>query len=412
MEVTQVSVGNTELSPHNMNFKKPVRHIGGLIANIEANGVLTPLHATTDGDKYYIVAGRRRRAAALAIAEKGGKDVEIPVVIVPDDENAVLVSVAENLEREDLSETERCAAYVQLLKAGHSEQAICDQYGVKIADMRRSLAIGQIDKRILALYDSEDLTGNELQAFTLATKKQQGEWMKLHNDNTHGAPRFEQLRKWIAGGGEYRMDNAIFDLTDYKGGTKLDLFADESSAAAIAADAEEWMTLQKEAVDKIAARYRESGWEVEILNHKPPSWKYEKRAKKDGGRVILSLLPNGEFMETKGIAKIAESSTGSAEAKGKKTRPEVSAKAQDIINDYQLLLARYWCAVYPHKAATVALAHVLAGNTESTPPIAADWVHNAEMHERHKKAIEFAQSLCDGEHVDWISVPDAHNTGS
>ena len=81
-----------------------------LADSIREHGVLQPIVAVKNGDKYKIVAGERRwRAAKIAGLLK------VPVIVrTMDDQKRLLVSVIENAQREDLNAIELATAYARL----------------------------------------------------------------------------------------------------------------------------------------------------------------------------------------------------------------------------------------------------------------------------------------------------------
>lgn len=81
-----------------------------LADSIKEHGVLQPIVAVKNGEKYKIVAGERRwRAAKIAGLLK------VPVIVrTMDDQKRLLVSVIENAQREDLNAIELATAYARL----------------------------------------------------------------------------------------------------------------------------------------------------------------------------------------------------------------------------------------------------------------------------------------------------------
>ncbi len=81
-----------------------------LAKSIKEHGVLQPLVATREGDKYRIVAGERRwRAAQLAELKT------VPVLVrTMDSQKRLEVAIIENAQREDLNAIELATAYAKL----------------------------------------------------------------------------------------------------------------------------------------------------------------------------------------------------------------------------------------------------------------------------------------------------------
>lgn len=85
--------------------------MASLIASIQKDGILQPILVRPLGQKYELVAGERRYRAALSLGL-----VDIPVVIKKlSDQEAQLLSLAENLQREDLNPVEETEGILSLL---------------------------------------------------------------------------------------------------------------------------------------------------------------------------------------------------------------------------------------------------------------------------------------------------------
>ena len=84
-----------------------------LMESIRTHGVLSPLLARTKGESYELVSGHRRRLAAQKL---GLKTVPVLVREMSDDE-AVILMVDSNLQRENLMPSEKAFAYKMKLEA-------------------------------------------------------------------------------------------------------------------------------------------------------------------------------------------------------------------------------------------------------------------------------------------------------
>ncbi|MHB1334801.1 MAG: ParB/RepB/Spo0J family partition protein [Candidatus Humimicrobiaceae bacterium] len=81
-----------------------------LAASIKEHGVLSPIIVRPMGEKYEIIAGERRYRAAIQNELK-----EIPAIIKKvTDEDAKIISLIENIQREDLNDVDRAAALKEL----------------------------------------------------------------------------------------------------------------------------------------------------------------------------------------------------------------------------------------------------------------------------------------------------------
>jgi len=86
-------------------------HLKELVASIKEKGVLAPILARKIGEKYEIIAGERRFRAACQL-----KLDRVPVVIRDvDDKEALVLSIVENIQREELNAMEEAKAFQRLI---------------------------------------------------------------------------------------------------------------------------------------------------------------------------------------------------------------------------------------------------------------------------------------------------------
>ena len=100
-----------------------------LMESIRTHGILSPLLARPKGESYELVSGHRRRLAAQKL---GLKTVPVLVREMSDDE-AVILMVDSNLQRENLLPSEKAFAYKMKLEAmKHQGRAISAQVAPKL----------------------------------------------------------------------------------------------------------------------------------------------------------------------------------------------------------------------------------------------------------------------------------------
>lgn len=101
-----------------------------LMESIRTHGVLSPLLARPRGENYELVSGHRRR---LAVQKLGLKTVPVLVREMSDDE-AVILMVDSNLQRENLLPSEKAFAYKMKLEAiKHQGRATSGQLVQKLS---------------------------------------------------------------------------------------------------------------------------------------------------------------------------------------------------------------------------------------------------------------------------------------
>lgn len=116
VEIAKVFVGKT-------NVRKSPGDVGDLVDSVKEKGVLEPVLARPIGGKYELVVGSRRFEAAKIAGLK-----KIPAIVRPmTDEEAIIVSLVENIQRRDIEPEEEYDAIIALRRAnprayGTSEQ--------------------------------------------------------------------------------------------------------------------------------------------------------------------------------------------------------------------------------------------------------------------------------------------------
>src|SRR3990172_7941621 len=102
MRPKNIAIGDLVVSP--LNVRADVGDIRTLAESVQQEGLLHPLTVRPYGDKFEIVAGRRRYEACKLI---GMKLIPCNVADEMDDRQAVLTSLKENMRRGDLTAAEK-----------------------------------------------------------------------------------------------------------------------------------------------------------------------------------------------------------------------------------------------------------------------------------------------------------------
>lgn len=183
-----------------------------LVESIKENGVLSPIVVRPHHEGgYEILSGHRRRRAC----EIAGL-TEVPIVIKElDDDNAIILLVDSNLQREHILPSERAKAYQMKLEAmkrqGKRTDLTSDQIGQKsenktsrdILSKQVGESSGQIQRYIrltnlinplLEMVDSNSLAMNSAVELSYLSAKQQAEVLDVM-DMELSSPSIEQAKK-------------------------------------------------------------------------------------------------------------------------------------------------------------------------------------------------------------------------
>jgi ParB family chromosome partitioning protein len=365
-----------------MRHAKAAPDVSDILPSIRTRGVLVPLlvRPNGDGESFEIVAGRRRYFAAKSVAEDGGAVEPLPCAIMEpgDDAAALEASMLENLARLDPDEMTQYETFVRLTKAGKSVADIAATFGITELMVKRRLALGELLPKIRGAYRNEDIDAETIRHLTLASKRQQRDWLKLYTDPDQYAPRGYQLKQWLFGGQQIATEVALFPLDAYKGQTISDLFGEQSYFA----DADQFWTLQSAAIAAKRDALLENGWtEVEILEtgQRFSAWEYEKTPKKDGGRVYITVSHRGEVevhedwltaKEAKAKQR-TKSTQNDPVTDDKPIRPELTNPAQNYLELHRHAAVRHALLSHPGVALRLMVAHAIGGSalwqTKSDP---------------------------------------------
>lgn len=144
-----------------------------LAGSIKQFGVLQPLLVQKKEDYYEIIAGERRwRASKLA----GLK--EVPVIVKEfTEQEAVEISLIENIQREDLNPIEEAMAYKRLMEEFHLKQdAIAERVSKSRTAVTNSMRLLKLDDRVQQMLIDEMIsTGHARALLALESKDAQAE---------------------------------------------------------------------------------------------------------------------------------------------------------------------------------------------------------------------------------------------
>lgn len=190
-QVQEVSVRDLHSFRNHPFQVKDDESLQALCDSIREYGILSPLLARPTDDGFEIVSGHRRKAAALRL----GLD-RLPVLVrdMSDDE-AVILMVDSNIQRENLLPSEKAFAYKMKLDAlkhqGKREDNTCAKVGHKSRDIiaeevgearetiRRYIRLTNLAKPILDMVDAQRIAFSPAVELSYLTKQEQAELWDL-----------------------------------------------------------------------------------------------------------------------------------------------------------------------------------------------------------------------------------------
>ncbi|MEL6859798.1 MAG: ParB/RepB/Spo0J family partition protein [Pseudomonadota bacterium] len=255
--VKSIPLADLKVSSLNMRHGRKKPDVSDILPSIRAHGVRQSLLVRAEGNKFGVIAGRRRLFALRQVAKETDKDIKVPCILMKSasEADAIEASLIENVARVPATEMEQYTAFQQLHGAGRSVDEIADYYGITPLTVKRVLALANLLPPIRKAYSDGDIDRETIRALTLATEDQQTEWLTLFNGDGH-APRGRACRAWITGGDVITTDKALFDLESYDGDIVTDLFGEHG----VFADAEAFWAAQVVAVSERVDAYTDHGW--------------------------------------------------------------------------------------------------------------------------------------------------------
>jgi ParB family chromosome partitioning protein len=365
MELLHIPLGKLVPSPLNMRHGKIEPDISDLLPLVRARGILVPLLVRPDGERYEIIAGRRRYFAARTVEEEAGEIEPLPCgVLAPgDDAAAIEASMIENMARLDPDEMTQHEAFTRLVKEGRSVAQIADTFGLTEVMVKRRLALGNLLPRLRDLYRRQKVDAETVRHLTMASKARQREWLALFDDPKQWAPTGLQARRWLLGGQAIPVSAALFPLDDYPGRIVSDLFREERYFA----DPEAFWPLQNAAIAARRDALLAAGWAaVEVLETGKPfaEWEHERVPKAKGGKVFVTVSQQGEvelhegWLTRKEARKLRpKQDAGRPEPVA---RPEVSRALSRYLDLHRHAAVRAALQASPGVALRLLLAHVIA----------------------------------------------------
>ena len=251
----------------------PRQSIPELAASIARVGLLQNLIVilSADGEQYEVVAGDRRLTALKLLAKKKriAADVEVPCLLVAD-ASARTVSLAENVQRENMHPADQFAAFAALVKEGRPIEDIAADFGVSPLVVQRRLKLAHIAPRLMADYRAGTVTLEQLMALTITDDH------AAQEAAFYGAPEWQRGASALRDRLTEREISATHPLvrfvgldayTQAGGGIRRDLFA-EGDAGTYLTDAGLLETLVRGKLDALADGIRTEGWAwVEAVPH-------------------------------------------------------------------------------------------------------------------------------------------------
>lgn len=366
MKLKHIPLEQLKPSPANVR-KYQARQVDDLVPSIRTLGLIQPLVVRPNCDGFEIVAGQRRYHALRVIA--GDTDLApVPCILMEetDDAHAIEASLVENIARLPMDEIDQYRAFAALTKEGLSAEDIAARFCLSEKMVRQRLAIANLYSPILTAYRKGQIHASDLRLLTMASKAKQKDWFALFKSDDEHTPSGRDLKRWLFGGGDIPVRNALFAREDYEGAIIADLFGEDEFFD----DASSFWALQNKAIAHAKERYLADGWQdVTILDvgawwH---TWEHHAVPKRDGGGVFIAIARDGEVTFHEGYVTDADfkkrhrADGGTKDAKPGK--PELTKAMQNYLSLHRHAAVRADLLKHHGLALRLSLAQMIAGSS-------------------------------------------------
>ena len=264
-----VPLNKLDRDPKNVRKTYSKEGVAEMAATIRADGYrLLQNIIVRKGDKrgrFFVTAGERRRAALLFLADAGEISKDYPVECKERSEaEATEISIIENMQREAMHPVDEYEAYRVMAEDGKSVEDIAARFGTTETMVRKRQALGRVSPKLLELYRSEEMTFQQLTAFTVSDDhdRQVEVWNNLPSHNRTS----DTIRDVLKGKAVKFNDKRIkfiggIELYEAAGGpVKRDLFDTRNSGFALDAALVEKLVAEK--LQAEAEAVRAEGWKL------------------------------------------------------------------------------------------------------------------------------------------------------
>lgn len=167
-----------------------VEPLADLAASIRESGVLQPLLVSREGERYRVIAGERRlRAARMA-----GLSTVPAIVRQATPEDAFLLALVENVQREDLNAVEQARAFQRLTEDyGMTQEAVARRVGKQRSTVANSLRLLKLAPPVLAAIEAGRLAEGTARALLPLSAGDQESLLAAIQDRDLSAREVEAL---------------------------------------------------------------------------------------------------------------------------------------------------------------------------------------------------------------------------
>jgi ParB family chromosome partitioning protein len=205
----QIDIDLIDPSPYQPRTRFGETALEELAQSIRSSGIIQPLVARKIGPRYQLIAGERRWRAA-----QRAQLLRVPIVLrVVGDEEALELTLVENIQREDLNPIEQARAFERLMDEFHlTQDEVATRTGKDRATVANSVRLLSLDETFLEWIEEGKMTAGHGRAL-LAVADQKLR-MELAQKASRGKLTVRQLERMATRRARGRSQHGIVEAHD------------------------------------------------------------------------------------------------------------------------------------------------------------------------------------------------------
>jgi ParB family chromosome partitioning protein len=291
MTLQTVTLAQLEASVGNPRKTFDENSIIGLAQSIKADGLLQNLVVAKPkgrAKKFTIISGERRFRAMQHLLSQGeiSQDFTVPVEVKENltEEEILRIATIENVQRENLSPLEEATAISALVQNGEKLDEILAKTGLSVGVIKRRLALLNLTEAAKEALANKEISLSIAEALAVGSVEQQDEAL---DDVLSGYLDSAEDIKERFFGNLPSVADAIFPKELYTGTYATDLLSDDKST--FFNDVDQFLTLQREAAEKLVKEYQEKREWVEFVEGAFHSWQFKRTPDGEAGGTVICM---------------------------------------------------------------------------------------------------------------------------
>lgn len=270
-DTIMIALDKLDLDPNNARKTRTNESIEEMAASLKVTGLIQNL-VVREGEKkghYLVTAGGTRWAGYKLLAANGDIKKNHGIrCIVRTAEEATEISLAENIVRTDMHPVDALFAFSKLVDEGKSITDIAARFGKTETHVKQRLALAKVSPAILQLYREEEISFDQLKAFTVSDDHAEQE--RVWNELPSWSRESYSIRRMLSNAAISATDKRvqfIGGLTAYEtagGPVRRDLFDKPDSGFVL--DAVKLDSMVADKLQSIVEEVKAEGWaNVDII---------------------------------------------------------------------------------------------------------------------------------------------------